>query len=52
MAVIKDRNKYYLDHADQFISEKKRAVRFHYLKAIDKLNKGIYYVHRNGTTYM
>lgn len=49
MAVIKDRNKYYLDYADHFISEKKRAVRFHYLKAIDKLNKGIYYVHRNQT---
>ena len=49
MLVIKDRNKYYIDSLDEFIQEKKRAVRFHYLKAIDKLHKGIYYVHRNST---
>lgn len=49
MVVIKDRNKYYLDYADHFIKEKRRAIRFHYRKAIDKLNRGIYYVHRNTT---
>jgi len=49
MVVIKDRNKYYMDYADNFIREKKRAVRFHYMKAINKLHKGIYYVHRNQT---
>lgn len=49
MLVIKDRNKYYIDHADQFIIEKKRAIRFHYSKAINKLHKGIWFVHRNQT---
>lgn len=49
MAVIKDRNKYYLDFPDHFIEEKKRAIRFHYLKSINKLHKGIWFVHRNET---
>lgn len=49
MVVIKDRNKYYIDYPDQFILEKKRAIRFHYRKAINKLHKGIWYVHRNDT---
>lgn len=49
MVVIKDRSKYYMDYSDHFIREKRRAIRFHYRKAIDKLHKGIYYVHRNTT---
>lgn len=49
MVVIKDRNKYYLDYPAHFIREKRRAIRFHYRKAIEKLHKGIYYVHRNQT---
>lgn len=49
MVVIKDRNKYYLDYPDHFIAEKKRAIRFHYNKAINKLHKGIWFVHRNET---
>lgn len=49
LVVIKDRNKYYMDYPDRFIQEKRRAIRFHYRKAIDKLHKGIYYVHRNTT---
>ncbi|MDX2361993.1 MAG: hypothetical protein QNK23_14380 [Crocinitomicaceae bacterium] len=49
MVVIKDRSKYYMDYSDTFIREKRRAIRFHYKKAIDKLDKSIYYVHRNTT---
>lgn len=49
MVVIKDRNKYYIDYFDGFFREKRRAIRFHYKKAIDKLHRGIYYVHRNTT---
>lgn len=49
MMVIKDRNKYYLDFPNQFIQEKKRAIQFHYSKAINKLDKGIWFVHRNTT---
>ncbi len=49
MVVIKDRNKYYIDYPDNFIGEKKRVIRFHYRKAINKLHKGICYVHRNET---
>ena len=49
MKVIKDRNKYYMDYPDQFLVEKKKAIRFHYLKAVDKLQKGIWFIHRNET---
>lgn len=49
MSVIKDRNNYYMDYLSKFIIEKKEAVQFHYKKAIEKLDKGIYFVHRNET---
>lgn len=49
MAVIKDKNNYYMDYLNNFIKEKKEAVQFHYQKAIEKLDKGIYFVHRNQT---
>lgn len=49
MSVIQDRNKFYLDYTTLFIQEKRQAIRFHYIKAINKLNKAIWFVHRNET---